>query len=78
MPKNTLLFFFKGFHRNFIFTIKIYRVYVWITSDLQHIYTFLMPDTTYIDDKQLEVIGEGITIKPKETGGPQHTCPTSS
>lgn len=33
------------------------------------------PDAVYLDEKQLEVIGDGINIPKKETGGPQHGAP---
>lgn len=34
-----------------------------------------MPEGSYIDVQQLDVIPGGIVIEPKETGGPQMDCP---
>lgn len=34
-----------------------------------------MPEAEYIDVHQLEVVGEGTSIKPSRTGGPQRDCP---
>ena len=34
-----------------------------------------MPDGEYIDIDHLNVIGDGIVIKTKPTGGPQPDCP---
>jgi len=36
-----------------------------------------LPDVHYIDQGQLEVVGEGILIKKRDTGGPQRDCPKS-
>ena len=29
----------------------------------------------YLDEQQLEVVGEGVILKIKESGGPQRDCP---
>ena len=34
-----------------------------------------MPDGEYIDIDQVEICGDGISIEPKDTGGPQRDCP---
>lgn len=34
-----------------------------------------MPDGEYIDIGQIDVIGKGVTIESKDTGGPQRDCP---
>lgn len=34
-----------------------------------------MPDGQYIDDHQLEIIGEGIVVARRETGGPSPDTP---
>jgi hypothetical protein len=33
------------------------------------------PDAIYMDEKQIEVIGDGITVPAKRTGGPQMGAP---
>lgn len=33
------------------------------------------PAGEYIDDQQLEVVGDGIAVNPKVTGGPQSDTP---
>ena len=36
------------------------------------------PDGQYIDDTTLEVVGKGLYVEPKETGGPSSDCPSDS
>jgi len=37
-----------------------------------------MPDGIYIDDIQLEVIGEGLTVIQEPDGGPQQDVPSAT
>lgn len=34
-----------------------------------------MPDPEYIDVQQLEVVEDGVSVKPSDTGGNQRDCP---
>lgn len=34
-----------------------------------------MPDPEYIDVQQLEVVEDGVSVKPSYTGGDQRDCP---
>lgn len=34
-------------------------------------------DGVYVDEAQLEVIGDGVAVKRSTTGGPQRDCPSA-
>jgi len=36
-----------------------------------------LPEASYVDEGQLEVIGDGVSVEPRDTGGPQRDCPKS-
>lgn len=33
------------------------------------------PDTQYLDENQIEIIGDGVEVESKKTGGPQFNAP---